>query len=334
MKNFYKNKRVLVTGGAGFIGSHLAEALYSLGAKVTIFDNLNRKEESLRNLNELKSNKVSYKFINGDVLDFSSVKKAVQSSDIVFHLAALPSHRLALSQPRDYAQVDIMGTVNILESARLMKNPPKIMFASSNKVYGKQKPPFREDSLLFPEGPYGQAKADAEEWCKQYAKYYNIPVFVARYFHVIGPRSQPDLATSIFVERAINKQDLIVHGDFKGKKFTPCAAAFTNIYDCITGSLTAMQKVNSFDILNIGAWKETTIYDLADIIRKRVGNNVNIIKKQMFPHESLHHASDPTKSKRLLGWEAKTPVEISVNQYVEWRLKTGERKSAEYKEKL
>ena len=93
-----------------------------------------------------------------------------------------------------------------------------------------------------------------------------------------------------------------------------------------------MQKINYFDIINIGESKETTVYELADIVRKKLNSKVKIIKKQMYSHESLHHASDPNKARRLLGWAATTPVEISVKQYIDWRLKPGKRKAARYKE--
>ncbi|MCH7730082.1 GDP-mannose 4,6-dehydratase [Patescibacteria group bacterium] len=332
LEKYYKGKNVLVTGGAGFCGSHLAEKLLTLGANVTIYDNLYREEESLKNLEDLWQKDFTFSFIKADILDLNSVKSAVKDSELVFHFAALPSHRLALKEPRNYAEVDIIGTVNVLEAARLIDNPPKILFSSSNKVYGKQKPPFKEDGPVAPEGPYGQAKIDAEEWCKQYSKYYGLSVIINRLHHIIGPRSQPDLALSIFVERILSKKDPIVHGDFKGKKFTPCAAAFTNIYDAVDGILLSMAKINSFDILNIGASKETTVLDLAKIVKKLLDSKVGIKKKQMYEHESLHHAADPTKAKKLLGWSADTPVEKSVQQYIEWRVKTGKREAAKYKE--
>ena len=177
LEEYYKNKKVLVTGGAGFVGTHTVEALIKLGAKVTVYDNLSRHEESFRNLEELWSQNLFFKFIKADVLDKPTITEAVQNSDLVFHFAALPSHRLALKQPRDYAEVDIVGTVNVLEAARLSANPAKIIFSSSNKVYGKQKPPFKEGAKLIPEGPYGQAKVYAEEWCEQYSRYYIFPIF-------------------------------------------------------------------------------------------------------------------------------------------------------------
>ena len=332
LEKYYKGKNVLVTGGAGFCGSHLVEKLLHLGSLVTIYDNLYREEESLRNLENLWKQDFTFSFIRADVLDFDSVISAVKNADLVFHFAALPSHRLALKEPRNYAEVDIIGTVNVLEAARLSKNPPKILFSSSNKVYGKQKPPFKEDGPVAPEGPYGQAKIDAEEWCKQYSKYYGLSVVIDRLHHVIGPRSQPDLALSIFVERILSKKGPIVHGDFNGKKFTPCAAAFTNIYDAVEGIVLSMAKINSFDILNIGASKETTVLDLAKIAKKLLDSKVKIMKKQMYQHESLHHAADPTKAKKILSWVADTPVEVSVKQYIDWRLKTGRREAAKYKE--
>ena len=134
------------------------------------------------------------------------------------------------------------------------------------------------------------------------------------------------------MERILSKKQLIVHGNFEGNKFTPCAAAFTNIYDAVDGILLSMAKINSFDILNIGASKETTVLDLVKIAKKLLNSNVGIKKKQMYEHESLHHAADPTKAKRILGWTADTPPEVSVKQYIDWRLKTGKREAAQYKE--
>ncbi|MBI1870786.1 MAG: GDP-mannose 4,6-dehydratase [Chlamydiae bacterium] len=334
LKRFYQGRPVLVTGGAGFVGSHLAEALIRWGAKVSIFDNLSRGKESLRNLEEIKQSGLKFKWIQGDVLDLKRLKSAARSVDMIFHFAALPSHRLAMSDPRGYALVDIMGTVNVLETARLSTRPVKILFASSNKVYGKQPPPFKEDAKLFPEGPYGQAKMDAEEWCHQYSRYYGLSVVVTRLHHIIGPRSQPDLALSIFVERILSNQEPIVHGQFKGKRFIPCAAAFTNVYDAVPGILRSMVKADGFDILNIGAAKETSVLELAQLARKILNSEVGIQKRQMFPHESLHHAADPSKAKKVLGWQAETPVETSVKQYIDWRLEVGRRKAANYKEKL
>ena len=192
METDFKDMNVLVTGGAGCIGSHLVQRLCQLGAKVTIFDNMMRGDEAFRNLKET-SETCSPSIVIGDILDFEKLKELFQNDfNVVYHLAALPSHRLALEKPRDYAMVDVIGTVNILEAARLSKTTKTIVFGSSNKIYGKQKTPFREDMEPMPEGPYGQAKISSEEWCMQYSKYYGLNTPVIRYHHVLGSRTQPD----------------------------------------------------------------------------------------------------------------------------------------------
>ncbi len=330
----FKGKKVLITGGAGFIGSHLADELIEKGAKVTIYDNFMRDEENKRNIKEvMETHSTKPKVIVGDVLNFKKLKPYVQKSDYCFHLAALPSNRLALSQPRWYAEVDVMGTINTLEAARLTKNPPKIILASSNKVYGKQKPPFNEELVPQPEGPYGQAKKTSEEFCQQYSKYYQINTPIARFHHVIGPRCQPDLVLSIFTERIIRGKKPIVHGQFKGKKFTSCAADWTNIKDTISG-LLLVSALKGFQVFNLGTGKTHNLLEMAQTIMKILGKKTGIIKKQMFPHESLVHCADISKAKKQLGFAAKVPFKQSIKDFIDWRFKVGPRKQAVYKIKL
>ena len=326
----FKGANVLVTGGAGCIGSHLTQKLCEMGANVTIFDNMMRGEEAFRNLREVFET-CQPSLVVGDILDFEKVMEVFKSNlDFVYHLAALPSHRLALERPRDYAMIDVIGTVNILEAARLSKTTPTIVFASSNKVYGKQKPPFREEFEPIPEGPYGQAKISAEEWCMQYSKYYGLNTPVIRYHHVLGPRTQPDREISIFTERILNGLSPIVHGKFENKKFISCAADYTDVSDAVNGTLLST-KVKGFDVFNLATGKMTTVEDIAKLVMKFLGKKVPIEHKELLSHESLVHLSDVSKAKRILGFTAKVPVEQSVKNYVEWRLKTGPRKLAVYK---
>jgi nucleoside-diphosphate-sugar epimerase len=330
----FKGKKVLITGGAGFIGSHLADELLGRGAIVTIYDNFMRGEENKRNIQEvLKAHINKPKIVVADVLNFGKLKPYVQKSDFCFHLAALPSNRLALSQPRWYAEVDVMGTINVLEAARLTKDPPKVILASSNKVYGKQKPPFKEELIPQPEGPYGQAKKTSEEFCQQYSKYYLIDTPIARFHHVIGPRCQPDLVLSIFTERIICGQKPIVHGQFRGKKFIPCAADWTNIKDTISG-LLLISALKGFQVFNLGTGKTHNLLELAEEIMKGLGKKTRIIKKQMLPHETLVHCADISKAKKKLGFIAKISFEQSIKEFIEWRFKVGPRKQAVYKIRL
>jgi nucleoside-diphosphate-sugar epimerase len=325
----WNGKYVLVTGGMGCIGSHMVQRLCSLGAKVTILDNKMRGDEAARNLAEVLAT-CKPSIVTGDVLDMEKVKEAVKDNDAVFHLAALPSHRLALERPRDYAMVDIIGTVNILEAVRLSETNPTVVFASSNKVYGKQPPPFREDMQLLPEGPYGQAKACSEDWCKQYSKYYGLNTPVIRYHHVLGPRTQPDREISIFTERVLSGLSPIVHGKFENGRFVSCAADYTDVSDAVEGSLLAAQ-VNGFDAFNLATGRLTSVEDIARLVMRFCGKDMPIERKEMMAHESLTHLSDVSKAERVIGFKAKVPVEQSVKSYIDWRLKTGERKAAAYR---
>ena len=330
MKIGFKEANILVTGGAGCIGSHLVQKLCEMGAKVTIFDNMMRGEEAFRNLREVFET-CKPNVIIGDILDFEKVKDVFKSDfNIVYHLAALPSHRLALEKPREYAMIDVIGTINMLEAARLSKTNPIIVFGSSNKIYGKQKIPFREDMDPMPEGPYGQAKISSEKWCFQYAKYYGLNTPVIRYHHVIGPRTQPDREISIFTERVINGLSPIVHGKFENGKFLSCAADYTDIWDAVEGSLLAA-KVKGFDVFNLATGRLTTVEDIAKLVMKFLGKKFSIEYKELLPHESLIHLADVSKAEKILGFKAKVPVEESVKNYVKWRLKIGPRNLAVYR---
>lgn len=324
---------VLVTGGAGFLGSHLAERLLGKDVSVTIYDNFMRKEESERNIREVKENGKSknLKVVRADVLDFETLKKTAEGKDLIFHLGALPSHRLALENPREYAMVDVIGTVNVLEAVRVSNSPARVIFASSNKVYGKQQVPFSEKMIPKPEGPYGLSKLCSEEFCRMYADYYGLNVPVVRYHHVIGPRCQPDRELSIFTEQVINNQSPIIHGRFDNGKFESCAADYTPLSDAIDATLLAT-KVKNFDVFNLATGKITTVLRIAELVMEYLGKmHIKPVFKEMKSHESLVHLADVSKAKKILGFEAKNSVENAVKQYIDWRLKVGRRVQAVYK---
>lgn len=322
--------KILITGGAGCIGSYLAERLAAEN-EVTVLDNFSRGDESLRNMREVVKAFPKVRFVIGDICNLDLIKELVPEFNAVYHLAALPSHRRALEDPHSYALTDVIGTVNVLEAVRLSGKQIKVLFASSNKVYGKAPVPFKEEIPSQPEGPYGRAKLDGEEWCRLYSKYYEMHVVVTRLFHVIGPRSQPDRELSIFVEQILNGQPQIVHGAIGERgEFVSCSAGYTNIYDTVEGLVKAMDYNQSFDIFNLGSVVETPVFEIARKAQELLGKNLEIIKKQMLPHEALRQSADPEKSKKLLGWEAKIPVDRSIEQYIDWRLKIGPRLSAVY----
>ena len=309
----------VVTGCAGFLGSHLTEALLKREENVVGYDNLDRGMVSVKNLKDIKHPR--FKFVGGDILDFERLKKVIHSGvDVVYHMAALPSHRLALERPHDYMSVDLQGTANVLEAARLCNPKPLVVFASSNKVYGKQECPWREDKLPKPEGPYAVAKYSAELMCEMYTKYFDVPTLVLRYHHVAGPRSNPELALSIFVEQAIKGERLEVHGKQTSSGWESCSANYTHVDDAIRATILAADNYAGFDIYNIASEKTITVESMARWVVDRFRNKSTIDLVEMLPHETLVHASDVSKARDRLHFRAEKKAEEAFGDYVGWRL--------------
>lgn len=307
--------KALVTGSVGFIGSHIVENLLKRGDEVIGYDNMSRGPFNYRILKELPK----HSLIVGDILDFEKVKKVMNGVDVVFHMAALPSHRLALEHPYEYGMIDLQGTLNVLEAARLQKKKPLILFASSNKVYGKQECPWREDKLPQPEGPYAVSKWASEKLCEMYNKYYDIPIVIVRYHHVAGKRSNPELALSVFTDNVLKHQPPIVHGRFeKDESFTPCSADYTHIDDAVRATLLAVDKYKDFQIFNIANKKLTSVQYIAEYVRDQLDPTLPIGSCPMLPHETLMHHSDVSKAEKKLGFVAEKPIEEAFDDYIEW----------------
>jgi len=305
----------VITGGAGFIGSHLTSRLEK--EDVVVYDSLVRGKRSIINLMEAGG---KFDFVVGDVLDFEKLKETIKDGvDVIYHLAALPSHRLALTAPHDYAMVDLAGTANVLEAARLCNPKPLVVFASSNKVYGKQECPWREDKLPQPEGPYAVAKWGSEKLCEMYNKYFDVPCVVLRYHHVAGARSNPDLVLSIFTEQALKGEDLKVHGRFDMVNgFIPCSADYTHVDDAVRATILAKEKYDGFEIFNIANKQLTFIRDMAEMVIEKTNSKSKIINVPMLSHETLKHHSDVSKAEEKLGFVAEIPVEEAIKDYIYW----------------
>lgn len=310
----------LITGVAGFLGSVLAEKLLARGDRVIGYDNLSRGTVGVKNIVDIKHE--NFEFICGDILDFNKLKSIITPRiDRIYHFAALPSHRLALEDPYSYLQIDIQGTANILEAAKLVEHTPLVVFASTNKVYGKQECPWREDKLPQPEGPYAVSKFSAELLCDMYTKYFDVPTLVLRFHHVTGRRSNPELALSIFVEQALRKEVLKVHGRNTRSGWESCSANYTHVDDAIDATILASDNYSGFDIFNIANEKVTTIDSMARWVINRLNSTSKIDYVDMLPHETLVHVSDVSKAKDRLGFGAKNSVESAFADYIEWRLK-------------
>lgn len=313
-------KKVLITGVCGFLGSHLAETHAARRDKVYGVDNLSRGEFNHVILDEIDE-KIT--FTKGDILDFDVMKTIERLDlDVIYHMAALPSHRNALERPHEYINIDIMGTANVLEAARLCKKKPLVVFASSNKVYGKQECPWKEDMLPKPEGPYAVSKYAAEILCEMYYRYFGVPCVILRYHHVAGKRSNPELALSVFTEQIIQGKRIEVHGAYdKNLSFASCSADYTHVDDAIRATLLAVDAYKGFDIYNIANKKLTFVSDLAKMVFKKLHKRIDYTCVEMLPHETLVHHSDVSKAEKKLGFVAEIPVEQAVADYVKWRVK-------------
>ena len=312
-------KKILVTGAFGFLGSHIVEAEIKRGNMVFAMDNFSRGKFNFDIYNELPVDKMIT--VIGDVLNLELLKKIVSKVDLIYHFAALPSHRLALERPREYILIDLLGTENVLEAARLSSKKPLVVFASSNKVYGKQPCPWKENKLPQPEGPYALAKWSAEKLCEMYNKYYKIPSVVLRYHHVAGKRSNPELALSVFTEQALKGETLEVHGKWENKRFTPCSANYTHIDDAIRATLLAVDKYKRFNTYNIANKEETKVHNIALYVHSKLNSNATIKNIDMLPHETLNHISDVSKAEEELGFTAEIPIEKAFEDYIKWRVK-------------
>lgn len=211
LKNFYTNKRILITGGAGFIGSHLAEALVQYNAQVTILDNL-----SSGNLNNLAQIKNHITFHEGDIRSAKTCNLVTQNQDIIFHEAAFVSAAESIEKPYDCYEINIDGTLNILNAAYKNK-VNKLIFASSAAVYGNTNQICHEELICQPESPYGASKLTGEKYCQMYAQNYGLQTLSLRYFNVWGERQDPHngyaAALAKFKNQMAQNLPITIYGD-------------------------------------------------------------------------------------------------------------------------
>ncbi|MEM4755593.1 MAG: GDP-mannose 4,6-dehydratase [Candidatus Woesearchaeota archaeon] len=297
-----KQKTILVTGGAGFIGSHVADALLARNDKVIVVDNFNdyydpkQKEENVKH-NLKNKNYVLYRL---DILDFEKLLAVCKKHpiDVIVHLAARAGVRPSIAQPRLYYEVNVLGTLNVLECARTC-SIKQVIFASSSSVYGnRKKGPFKEtDRVDTPISPYAATKKAGEELCYVYYHLYGINCTCLRFFTVYGPRGRPDMAPYLFTKAIEEGKPITVYGDGSSKRdYTPIQAV-------VEGVLAAIDKTLGYEIIHLGNGKPITLNQFIAQIEQRVGKKA--IKKYMPVQPGdveLTHASI-AKAKKLLGWK-------------------------------
>lgn len=312
-----KRGSYLVTGGAGFIGSHLSERLVREGHQVICVDNfdpyysVDTKKSNLRNIREVRG----FKLVDLDLRDKKAVDSLFTDNNIrkVVHLAAQAGVRSSITNPEKYYQVNVLGTLNLLEALKKFKIE-KLVLASSSSVYGcNSKIPFAEtDPLLTPASPYAASKIAAESLCAAYSHLYSIPTVCLRFFTVYGPRQRPDMAIHKFVKSAYAHGVIEMYGD--GSTYRD----YTYIDDVIDGIISAIMYDCTFEIFNLGNSQTVNLKTLIDIIRNVIGTNVLVETQAAQAGDVPLTYADITKARQILRYDPKTSIDHGIREFVEW----------------
>ena len=298
-----KSKKIVVTGGAGFIGSNLVDALVGEGFDVHVIDNLsNGKRENV--------NKKA-KFYIKDIIDLKSIQPIVNGSQYVFHLAALPRVQYSIENPVESDTANVRGTLNVLVASK-NAGVKRVIYSASSSVYGDQKKlPLKETMTPAPKSPYGLQKYIGELYCKTWSEVYGLPTVCLRYFNVYGPRQNAEgayaLVIATFFKQLANGSPMTITGNGKQTR------DFTSVHDIVKANLLAMKsnKVGNGESINVGAGENQSINKIADII----GGPRKHILARLEPRDTL---ADNTLAMKLLGWKP----EVNINDGIE-ELKNG-----------
>ncbi len=311
------NKQILLTGGAGFIGSHLAELLIDEGGwDLTIVDNLNdfySPEIKRANLAALGGN---VDFYEADIRDGDALKKVFSEKrfDAIVHLAARAGVRPSLQEPRLYAETNVTGTLNLLELARTYE-VPQFVFGSSSSVYGiNSKVPFAEsDKIVNPISPYAATKAAGELLCHTYSHLYGFRTVCLRFFTVYGARQRPDLAIHKFASQITTGEPIKVFGDGTTRR------DYTYVDDIIQGVRAAIDyDASMHEAFNLGESETTELSRLIELLENSLGKKAVIDRQPMQPGDVPITFADISKSRELLGYKPKTKIEEGIAKFVEW----------------
>ena len=295
--------KFVVTGGAGFIGSHLAKYLINNDHEVIIIDNLARG--SLDNIDEIKN---EIEFHKVDISNYDEINSVIDKPDGIFHQAALASVPQSFKEPKKYHKVNVIGTENIFKIGK--KYGAKIVFASSSSIYGDQtRFPVQEDAEKHPLNPYGQNKLDDEKISSKYAAD-GLRVIGLRYFNVFGIGQNPSYAGVIpkFIERLSQHKPPIIEGD--GNQIR----SFTFVDDVVRANILAFQSDINHTFFNIATEKMTTIDELAEIMIKISGLDLKPIYDKPRKGDIKKSYADISRAKKLLGWYPKTNLEEGLKK--------------------
>jgi len=307
---------ILITGAAGFIGSHLTERLLSLGYQIIGLDNfdpfydpaIKRKNAALFDANP------RFTLLEGDIRDLPFLEKIFASHriDKIVHLAARAGVRPSIQFPLLYEEVNIKGTLNLLEMSRA-KSIKQFVFASSSSVYGGNlKTPFSEtDPVDSPVSPYAATKKAGELLCYNYHHLYQIPMTCLRFFTVYGPRQRPEMAIHLFARSIFEETPLPLYGDGTIRR------DFTYIEDIIDGIVLTIKNPFGYEIFNLGESETHPVSEVIELLSKRIGKKAKINTLPQAPGDMIVTYADISKARKMLGYNPKTLLEKGLAKFVD-----------------
>lgn len=307
--------KILVTGGAGFIGSHLVTRLLHSGSTVTVVDDFNDYYDPALKRRNVAAWGDRVRVIQADICDQALLRDVFRGGafDAVVHLAARAGVRPSLQQPALYTQVNVVGTQNLLEVAHAA-GVPKFTFASSSSVYGLgNRAPFREvDAIPRPISPYAATKLAGEAFCHVAHHLYGMDVACLRLFTVYGPRQRPDLAIYKFTRAILTGDRVEVYGDGSARR------DFTHVDDIVDGLVACLTRRLGYEIINLGESRTISVRELIQLIEQCAGRRANIEWQPAQPGDvPLTHA-DINKARQLLDYRPSRPIAGGIEQFVAW----------------
>lgn len=319
-----KGLRIMVTGGAGFIGSHLVDELIEMDNSVIVYDNLDKHYAGKEDNIQFHLGDPNLIFLKFDILDYDVLCKVMKKVDVIFHLAAQPGVRYSLENPQKTNTVNTTGTLNVLMAAK-QNHVKKIIFASSSAVYGTpQYMPVDETHPTNPISIYGASKLAAEKFCRIYDNLFDLSTITLRYHTVYGPRQRPDMAIYKWTQQLFENKPPVIYGTGEQTR------DFTYVDDIIDGTLRSgeIDDVKG-EIFNLGGGSRVSVNEVVKLLLKLTGKeDIKPIHEPPKPGDVPDTYADISKGRNLLGYNPKVSLNDGIRQFIKWfKLRTQEHDS-------
>ncbi len=309
-------RNILVTGAAGFIGSHLVPRLVNNGHRVIGLDNFDTYYDAEFKQSNLKEAGAQARFVQADIRDETIIRSVLSGHNIdtVIHLAARPGVRLSLAEPLPYFQINVEGTAALLQACR-NSSVERFIFASSSSVYGDSEgiPAVEDVTPLRPLSPYGASKVAGEAVCYTYSRLYDMPILALRFFTVYGPRQRPDMAIHKFTKLIDAGDEIPVFGDGLQQR------DFTYISDIVDGVAAGAERtLVGFQAVNLGGASPVDVLTVIELIARNLRKEARISFQPLQPGEPTTTFANVSKAGALLGFEPKVGIEEGISNFVAW----------------